>query len=161
MIDRCSFTTSGITLRDPSLPVPLDLGPLNANMANDQGTNANLFQLTMDAGSGTGKPTATRILDKNPGENKGKGYVQIKMGSDSDELTSTPIYQVHHSGNAYLYYITTTGKYYATVPGSTTILSSFPVTLSETIPRQDLAMDYDGAIIFVTSDGNVKAYWGM
>ncbi len=38
--------------------------------------------------------------------------------------------------------------------------TGWPKTLSETIPEHDLAMDVDGAIIFVTADGDVKAYWG-
>ncbi len=145
-------------------PSQRDLGRLNANMANDEGTNANLFQLTMDAGSGTGKPTATRIHDYRAvttGDHRAKGYVQVKMSSDSDELTSTPIYQAHHSGSKYLYYISTTGKFYAADPGGTAIISGFPKTLSETILRQDLAMDNDGAIVFVTTDGDIKAYWGV
>ena len=37
------------------------------------------------------------------------------------------------------------------------------VTLADDheIPAHDLAMDLDGAILFITSDGYVKAYWGF
>lgn len=43
--------------------------------------------------------------------------------------------------------------------GTGALLQHWPKTLNETIPKHDLALDEEGALIFITADGDVKAYW--
>jgi len=107
----------------------------------------------------TGKPTLIKIIDLSPDSHEGDPYVLKRMALDGDDITSTPIFNTDGSTVTYIYHITTTGKFWATTP-SGTVPYGWPKTLSETIPQQDLAMDADLAVIFVTADGDIKAYWG-
>lgn len=141
-------------------PQNYDIGKLVANMCNDTADNANLYQGTLDTASGNGKPTLVRVLDLNPGESKAQGYVRLAMGGDGDEITSTPAIWRKNGETNWLYVITTNGKYYVMEPAGGAIPYGFPINLGKTIPRQDLAIDYDGAVVFTTSDGYVIARWG-
>lgn len=137
-----------------------NIGRIEAHSCTDSGTNPNIWVLCKDAGSGTGKPTSFRVLDNSPGTASGTGYVLNTMDSDSDELTSTPVLGVHYLTYAkYVHFVTTTGKWYVIDGGTGALLQYWPKTLNETIPKHDLALDEEGALIFITADGDVKAYW--
>jgi len=140
-------------------PQNYDIGKLVANMCNDTADNANLYQGTLDIASGNGKPTLVRVLDLNPGESKAQGYVRLAMGADADEISSTPSIWRKNGETNWLYVITANGKDYVMSPTGTVIPNGFPINLGKIIPRQDLAVDYDGAVVFTTSDGYVIARW--
>jgi len=149
------------TARNSTFPVTYPaIGQLKANPCNDIGpSNPVVYYPTMDLASGSGKPSMIKIIDLSPGTAEGDPYFLVKMSLDGDDITSTPIFNTDGSTVTYIYHITVNGKFWATTP-SGNVPVGWPKTLSETIPQQDLAMDADLGVIFVTADGDIKAYWG-
>jgi len=148
------------TARNNTLPPTYPaIGQLKANPCNDVGpSNPVVYYPTMDLASGSGKPSIIKIIDLSPGTAAGDPYFFVKMSLDGDDIASTPIFNAGGS-TAYLYHITVNGKFWAT-PVSGNVPYGWPKTLGETIPQQDVAMDADLGVIFVTADGDIKAYWG-
>lgn len=148
---------------DTHIPTPntYDIGQLVANPINDEGTTPNVLLVTKDNGSGNGKPSYVRVLDHSDGTGGnayGSGYFQNAMSSTSDDLTCTPALIVDYSATG-IYWLMDTGKFYIADPTSGAALFGWPKTISTPI-KQDLAVDAEGALVYSTSGGVVKAYWG-
>jgi len=142
-------------------PVLKDIGMVVANPCNDFGCAQPItYVLTRTAGSGTNRPSVVRAHDRSADQLDAIAYFCRKMPSTADELSSSPTYS-DQGGTTYLYFVTESGWLWTINPFQPLVLPHpFPVQLSSTVSRHDMAMDADGAIIVVTNDGRVRATWG-
>lgn len=132
-------------------------GQFLGNPCNDYGDTPNLFFPSADLGSGPGKAALLKIVDLSPDQDLANGYFHKKMTSDSDDINSTPIYANQGNGLNVIYFVSTTGKIFAVKPDGT-VPSNWPISTGKTFQRQDLAIDTDGGVIVITTDGYIRAY---
>ncbi|MEP0767307.1 MAG: hypothetical protein HRF45_12320 [Fimbriimonadia bacterium] len=134
------------------------LGKFLANPCADGGGKPALFFATMDAGSATGKPSLIRVEDKTPpGVNEPDATAKYlkALPYDTDEVDSGTIYR---SSGPWVMFVTRTGRLWATSPFAQW---SYPMpSVGQNIPRHDPAMGRAGALVIITANGQVRAYWG-
>jgi outer membrane protein assembly factor BamB len=159
-VSRWDNPVTRVAAAGPPPPHQVDIGKILANPCNDMGGSPNVYFPSRHEGSGNGRAMITRTLDLSPGSPAGAGCLLAGDLYSVPDVSSTAVYGVK-GGTNHLYFVSDNGYYYVVDALSGAMAYTFPKSLNLTIARQDPSLDYDGAIVFVSNDGVVRAYWGQ
>lgn len=153
-----------MTAKDGS--VQKNIGRIQANPCIDVPSgDTNVFFLAQYPGSGTYKPTPVKIQDHGT---YGSGKWGKKMPSAGDSLSSTPIFTnaatlfspgwnlLNWAKDAGWLYSEESAQFGSAIQSTA---SPFPISLGSAVLTQDMAMDYEGAMVVTLANGNVVARW--